>query len=187
MSSHKEQHTRTDKLIKAATINERILGRTVIGYLLFSTIVSIFDLGNNTIALTFSDLIAEIIPSINGTAAIATQPDSARLIMAVSWALIVPFSIISIIRIPWEAVDINIFKRPLLTTISLTTVLIFCLLGFRTSIPRETSVHIAGFIYSLINTSTLLVSLWGLVIFMFQWSLIICAVIGFYCYIKQYL
>lgn len=153
---------------------------------MFGFIVSIFDLGKNTIARTFSNFMEKFIPSIAGIAAIAPNPDASSLILSVAWGLIIPFYVLAIGKVSIDGLKWNALNKPYRLFIVTIVTFIFCLSGFMKVVPTEKSVHVAGVIYAMIKSLTILTSILGLTIFVLLSTTAICATLCFICIYKQY-
>jgi len=88
-----------------------LLNKLVIVYVIFDLLIIHFDLGKNDFCKKCVGATASIVPSILTTSSLTSMPDSAALILAMSWVLVVFAPVLMILFANWEEVDYEGFYK----------------------------------------------------------------------------
>lgn len=83
----------------------QILNLILFIYIVITIAILYLDLGETKLGLTFTSLVANLVPSIIPTADITLTPGSSALVLALSWVMIVLGTLIMVLIANWKSID----------------------------------------------------------------------------------
>jgi hypothetical protein len=131
-------------------------------YVALDLVIIYFDLGKRHFAKIFVDIFASEIPSIITTSSLTPIPDSAAVILSITWVLVVVATLLMILFVKWKDIDYeNFYKNISSWLVVLIFVRIPSLLIFMMYYTPHDSGKFGKFIYMHLKNSPYFVILYG--------------------------
>jgi len=145
--------------------NTRNVYLFILSYFTIAIITYYSNMGENEILIHFVKYVESIIPSIHGTAAIASNANYASLMLVISWCYILPFYVLLLKSSNLENFKDNKMKNSGLLMVGSTFGLIGFLWAAIYSVPDNTGLS-TKLIYNIIKSFTFGISVWGFIMWL---------------------